>query len=220
MEDIAEVLQALYLDGWFRPDITQYDSEWVSLSEYGRSQLELDYVPQYLDPVATIRDLKISIDNIDEVALDYFAESLLAIKKQLYLSATITMGCASERTILLLIERVVEYCSDSTVQKEIDKKFGIKNKFDVIKKLITAKDFKKKLLDQYKGDKRSQDELERIFIDIDTMLEQMFSIYRINRNEAGHPTGRKFNECIVKSNAAMFKKYCEVTYGLMKYLST
>lgn len=217
LDQASEVLQNLFLDGWFSQDIDQLEN-WLILTSYGRSQLEMDYHPVFLDPTSTIQDIKGSIPSIDSVALDYFQEALWAIKKRLYLSATVTMGCASEQSILLLIEAVLNHYGDDTLRQEFDKLGSIKNKFELLMKSIKQKNLKNELLENYKQDTEKCEDIKRLFIDIDTLLNQMFSIYRINRNDAGHPTGRKFTEEIVKANAAMFKKYCEIVYGLILYL--
>ena len=216
LEYAAEILQSLYLDGWFRPDWNNTNSDWLKLSSYGRSQLDLDYQPVILDPVVTIKDLKDSIPNIDSITLDYFTETLLAIKKRgLWLSATVTMGCASEQSILLLIEAILNYYNDEKLIIKFNNCYTIKTKFDLLMETIKQRNLKKDLLTKFKSDKSKCDEISRLFNDVDVLLNQMFSIYRINRNDAGHPSGRKFDENIVKSNASMFKKYCEVVYGLI-----
>jgi hypothetical protein len=220
LEDVAETLENLYLDGWFRLDWEQHDPQWLRLSSYGKSQLELDYHPVFLDPIETIKEIKDSIPNIDSIAIEYFTEALYSIRKRLYLAATVTMGCASERSILLLIETIIEYYKDdSELNSQFSKCISIKRKFDLLIETIKEKNLKSDLLLKYKADKNEIDAINKLFVDIDTHLEQMFSIYRTNRNEAGHPTGRKFSEEIVKAQAAMFKKYCEVIYGLISYLS-
>jgi len=217
-DDVSEILQDLFLDGWFSPDHTQ-PGNWLRLTSYGRSQLELEYKPVFLDPAATIQEIEESIPNMDNIALDYFRESLWAIKKRLYLSATVTMGCASERSILLLIEAVLDhYTNDETLISKFNKSYSIKKKFDFLIKTIKEKDLKNELLSKYQSDNDKIDEINRLFVDVDTHLDQMFSIYRINRNDAGHPTGRKFNEDIVKATAAMFKNYSEIIYGLISHL--
>lgn len=215
---VSEVLQDLYLDGWFCIDPDAISSNWLILTSYGRSQLGLKCYPAFLDPVSTIVDLKDSVPNIDNVALDYFQEALWAIKKRLYLSATVTMGCASEQSILLLINAALNHYNNESLYREFEKLNSIKKKFDLLTDIIKRNDLRKELLSKHTGDKKREDDIKRLFIDIDTLLEQMFSIYRINRNEAGHPSGRKFDENIVKANAAMFKKYCEIVYALISYL--
>ncbi len=173
----------------------------------------------FLDPVATIQKIEESIPNMDNIALDYFRESLWAIKKRLYLSATVTMGCASERSILLLIEAVLDhYPNDKTLISEFTKSYSIKKKFFLLIKTIKGKNLKNELLSKYPSDNDKIDKINRLFVDVDTHLDLMFSIYRINRNDAGHPTGRRFNEDMVKANAAMFKNYSEIIYGLISHL--
>jgi len=68
LDDVSEILQDLFLDGWFSPDHTQLGN-WLRLTSYGRSQLELDYKPVFLDPDATIQEIEESIPNMDNIAL-------------------------------------------------------------------------------------------------------------------------------------------------------
>lgn len=216
LELVSESWQNLFLDGWFSPDPKR--PEGYILTTYGKSQLERAYHPVFLDPVSTIQDIRDSIRNMDSVALDYFQESLWAIKKGLYLSATVTLGCASEQSILLLIEAILDYYGDDELRVKFNNRRSIKSKFDLLVETIQNKNLKKEVPEKFRSDKVKYEEITRLFIDFDTMLNQIFSIYRINRNEAGHPTGRHFDEDIVKANAAMFKKYCEVIFGLISYL--
>jgi len=130
---IVEAWTNLFLDGWIGPDPSQSSDSlthgWLRLTSYGKSQLESigeDYYPIFLDPGSTIQALKSTIPNIDIIALKYFEESLWAIKKHLYLSAIVTMGCASERSILLLIEATLDYYNDQELREQFNKSDKIK----------------------------------------------------------------------------------------------
>ena len=46
----------------------------------------------------------------------------------------------------------------------------------------------------------------------------MFDIYRINRNDAGHPTDMGSDPDLTRSEAAMFRKFCKIVYGLISYM--
>jgi len=151
--------------------------------------------------------------------LKYFKEALWAIQKNLYLSAAVTMGCASECSIIALIDAVMEYYSDTDLDSKFNNENKIKPKFELLKNTIRDKKLKKDLLQKFEHDKDKHDDLSKLFIDFETMLEMMFHIYRINRNEAGHPTGVEYDKDIARSQAAMFRKYCKIIYGMIGYIN-
>lgn len=223
---LVEAWTNLFLDGWIGPDRNQSGTDlvrsWLRITSYGKSQLELigeDYYPVFLDPVTTISGLKSSIPNIDSIALRYFEEALWAIKKNLFLSAIVTMGCASERSILLLIEATLDYYDDRKLRDDFNKSDKIKPKFELFKKTIALKGLKKELVTKFGSDTTRCDNIKRLFIDIDNTLDQMFQIYRTNRNDAGHPSGIEFDRDITRAEAAMFRKYCKIIYDLISFLN-
>lgn len=193
----------------------------LRITSYGKTQLGLlgeDYYPVFLDPVSTISGLRSTIPKIDDVALSYFEESLWAIKKHLFLSAIVTMGCASERSILLLIEATLDYYDDQKLRDEFNKSDKIKTKFELFKNTIAKRGLKRELLTILESDLTKCSELKRLFIDFDNTLDTMFQIYRTNRNDAGHPSGIAFDKDITRAEAAMFRKYCKIIYGLIAYI--
>ncbi len=219
LDSILEQYQNLYLDGWFIMDLEQgCRPNFVKLSTYGKAQLRLDYLPVFLDPISTITELKKAIPDIDNIILDYYAESLLCLKKRLFFASIVTMGCASERTILLLIEAIQKYYDDIELNKKFENLKNVKLKFELMLQTIKERKLKTELLEQSKDNSQTTERIKNLFIDVDTHLEQMFSIYRINRNDAGHPTGKEFSLDIVRTQAAMFIRYCEVIYSLMSHL--
>lgn len=224
VDGVADAWMDAFLDGWIRPSdpVTSFINTPFKLTSYGKSQLGLigdDYYPAFLDPESTISGLKSAIPNIDSIALRYFEEALWAIKKRLFLSATITMGGASESSILSLVEALLDYYSDASLSREFDKIDKIKPKFDLLLKTIRERNLKKDLLDTFKADRDKCEDIREIFINVETTLRRMFDIYRINRNDAGHPTDIGSDPDITRAEAAMFKKYCKIIYGLISYMN-
>lgn len=224
---IGEAWLKLFLDGWIKTD-PEHIGDWLNsshfkLTSYGKSQLDQikdddDYYPVFLDPEATILKLENDISNIDPIALSYFKEALWAIQKNLYMSAAVTMGCASECSIIALIDVVIDYYSDPDLDKKFRKIYSIKAKFELLKDTIRDRGLKKELLPKFEPDKDKHDGLSKLFIDFETILDMMFHIYRINRNDAGHPTGMECDKYIARSQAAMFRKYCKIIYGMIGYI--
>ncbi len=200
----------------------EYMGEDTQLTSYGKSQLGLigeDYYPIFLDPELTIAELRSSISNIDPITLKYFEEALKAIKEHLFLSATITMGGASESSILSLIDAVIDYYNDTTLIAAFDKISAIKPKFELLMATIKDRNLKKDLLDIFKTDRAKCEKIRDIFDNAETALRRMFDIYRINRNDAGHPTDMGSDPVITRTEAAMFRKFCKIVYGLILYIN-
>jgi|GEM_PF-3004513 len=221
---IDEAWLNLFLDGWIRPisASSPLNSHWFRVTSYGKSQLGMiddDYFPVFLDPQSTISGLKSTIPNIDPITLKYFEEALWAIKKRLFLSATITLGGASESSILALVEALLDFYSDDSLSAEFDKNNKIKNRFELLLKTMKERNLKRNLLDTFKTDSGKCDDINKIFIKVDTVLQRMFDIYRINRNDAGHPTDIGSDPDITRAEAAMFKKYCKIIYGLISCIN-
>jgi hypothetical protein len=222
---IAEAWLDLFLNGWISPDNRSGDwlnSNWFRVTSYGKSQLGIigdDYYPVFLDPISTISGLSSTIHNMDSIALKYFEEALWAIKKNLFLSAIVTMGCASECSILLLIDAMLDYYDDITLRERFNKFDKIKPRYGLFKKTIEEKGLKKELLLLFESNPSKYDDLKHLFIDFDTTLDRMFHIYRTNRNDAGHPSGIEFDQDITRAEAAMFRKYCKIIYGLIAYMN-
>lgn len=220
---IQEAWLNLFLDGWLKP--STIISDWLNfnnfkITSYGKSQLAIgeDYFPVFLDPEFTISELKGDIPNIDSIVLKYFEETLWAIRKKLFLSATITMGGASESSILSLTDAVIDYYNDPAVTAAFDKNDKIKPRFELLLKTIKERNLKKDLLVTFKTDNKKCGDIKEIFINVETVLQRMFDIYRINRNDAGHPTDVGADPDITKSEAAMFRKFCRIVYGLISYI--
>jgi hypothetical protein len=129
------------------------------------------------------------------------------------------MGCASECSILLLIDAMLDYYDDITLWERFNKSDKIKSGYELFKKTIEEKGLKRELLSLFVGDKSKYDDLKHLFIDFETTLDTMFQIYRTNRNDAGHPSGIEFDQDITRAEAAMFRKYCKIIYGLIAYIN-
>jgi hypothetical protein len=220
---IKEAWYNLFIDGWIMPssDSVWLNNDWFTVTSYGKSQLGKigeDYYPVFLDPGSTISELKSAIPNIDPIAVKYFEEALWAIQKRLFLSATITMGGASESSILSLIDAVIDYYEDATLTASFAKTDKIKPKFDLLLGAIKSRNLKKELQSIFATDRVKCENIKEIFINVETVLQRMFDIYRINRNDAGHPTDIGSDPDLTRSEAAMFRKFCRIVYGLISYM--
>lgn len=56
--------------------------------------------------------------------------------------------------------------------------------------------------------------LDRHFVEIETIIDTLFQIYRINRNDAGHPIGVTMDKDALRCNLAAFRRYAETIFGI------
>lgn len=203
---ILEETQQLTINSILMPghDWGNFRYPLLRLTEYGRKCIEEENILPF-DPDGYIEGVKSSITNIDEVVLIYLAESITTYNRNCLLSSTITLGAASEQAMLLLIEAFSEAISDAEEKASFKKKIEkqriyekyktFRGKFDVIKKDLPA-------------------ELTR---EIDVFLDGIFNFIRINRNEAGHPTGIATNKKVVYANLQVFSEYGRRIFDLIEY---
>lgn len=183
------------------------DSEypWITITEYGKEIfLSENWLPY--DPEGYVKELKAQIPDLDEVTLSYIAESIAAFNRRHLLSATITLGVASENLMLLLIEAYTESIQDAGRQTAFKKKTE--------DKWISTqyKEFKK----EFPNDVKFLD--KQLQADWETYLDGIFNFIRLNRNDAGHPTGKELSAKVVNANLQIFAEYAKYVCLLIKAL--
>lgn len=181
---------------------------WLTITEYGKEVFQNeDWLPY--DPDGYIKELKSRIPEIDDITLIYIKESVSAYNRRLLISASITLGIASENLMLNLIEAYSDWISEKekkeSFRKKIDNKYQFYKKYEVFKKELT-------------NDKKK---IPKEFIkNIDTILDGIFNFIRINRNAAGHPTGEKNSAKLIYSNLQIFSEYSKSIIQLVEYFKS
>ena len=146
------------------------------------------------DAQEIVNAVKKKAPNLDHNVEKYYLESLRACQGGHHLSSVISLGAASERAIHCLAEAVVKH--DANLQNAIDNKKGnisiltrwLGDNVNQIFKSISEPTFRSELRDK---------------------LEGVARIYRLNRNEAGHPSSlpqdwqRDEQECFLNQ----FRRY-------------
>lgn len=180
--------------------------EWpfLSLTEYGLEAIESE-LPIPNDISGYLARINNEIPKLNEVILDYLEESIQTYNINQLLSSTITLGCASEKALLILIDTYGESFEDEEkgkiFRKKIEKKF-IKAKFEIFNE-----DLKRNI-------QKIPKELRE---DYQNTLTGIFEMIRRNRNEAGHPMGKKVNKEILFAHLQVFIPYCKYIYSLIDY---
>lgn len=104
-------------------DMSSYP--WYTITEYGKEALlKEDWLPY--DPEGYFSALKTKVPTIDEITLTYIGESVAAYNRRNLLSATLTLGVASENLMLLLVEAYINWlpaARKTTFEKKVAGRF-------------------------------------------------------------------------------------------------
>ncbi|AMQ01656.1 hypothetical protein AY601_4835 [Pedobacter cryoconitis] len=179
----------------------------LSVTDYGSAIIgSVKPVPN--DPAGYLNRIKKEIPELDPIIETYLAESVRTYNINQLLSATITLGCASEKALLILIDSYVNSFHDESAKnvslKKIEGRF-IKTQFDEFDKSI-----------------------KRLLVNLPYLLKDkyantligVFEMIRSNRNGAGHPTGKLVDKETLFANLQVFITYCKYIYDLKEYLDT
>lgn len=207
---VQNILWDLIIEGIIRPglaDGNNNDFPFFHVTEKGESILSSETVTPY-DPDSYIKQLSKDIDNIDDIVIKYLEESLNTFRIGCYLSSTIALGCASEKAFLLLIESFKNAMNNHDSREKFSKAVEgktIKRQYDEFMKYYNST-FKSRL----NGDLREG---------FDTTVLGVFEMIRMNRNDAGHPTGKQIERDILYSNIIVFRSYIKKIYQLINWLT-
>jgi len=206
---VREIVQELITAGYLYPGTSNdFNSSypWLTITEYGKEAfLKEDWLPY--DPEGYLKALKTKISNIDDITLAYIGEAVTAYNRRHLLSATLTMGVASENLMLLLVEAYTGWITNATRKTNFQKK--IEGRF-----ISTQyKELKKEFVNDIKS-------LPKEFqADWETYLDGIFNFVRLNRNDAGHPTGKQFDTKVVYANLQVFAEYAQFIFKLIKHFN-
>ena len=197
------IIQRILSIGNFNGDTWQF----LTVTEYGQKVLSSSEVIPH-DPSKYIQRVKRDIPNIDTVIITYLDESINTYNINKLLSASIALGCASEKSLLLLIDTYIKTFNKSEIAQRFEQK--IKNRMIKIQFEEFQKDFKrivgflpKDLTDNYEN-----------------ILLGVFEMFRSQRNIAGHPTGYTVDKEMLFANLQVFVVYCKRIYDLINFFQT
>lgn len=179
----------------------QWEHPWLELTNYGRKCIEEDrLVP--LDPDGYIARILKDIPTVDSTVIEYLTESISAFNRDLLLSSTITLGVASEQSMLLLMESFASYVANEkpTIKEKLLGDDSIFKKYRVFREALMQLPNKTK---------------EQLPENFDVHIDTLFNFIRLNRNETGHPVGGGKDKSVLAANLQAFKSYLANIYKLI-----
>jgi hypothetical protein len=177
----------------------------LSLTDYGKKAIN-SIPPAPNDSTGYLKRIKGEVPQLDSVIETYLVESVRTYNINQLLSSTITLGCASEKALLVLIETFKQTFKEdlkrTAFSKKVDDKF-IKTQFDEFNKAFQhiLPQLSYELKDKYTN-----------------TLAGVFEMIRYNRNAAGHPSGKQVDKDTLFANLQVFIPYCKYIYELKDYL--
>lgn len=184
-------LQVQFFDVWFdlgaRGIVRPLDCNgrpW-GLTPFGRAIVRDGWEAAIASPTRYERRLLEQAPAISDIALLYAAEGLRAFHAGLLISTAIAIGAAAERCILDLAAAYALF--DPQAPQSIQSPRSIKTTFDELNKRITATGFRGSVIARLQAKGLPTADVQQHFIEFGTMVARIFDLYRITRNDAGHP---------------------------------
>ena len=206
---VCQIYHELYLDriivsGTGRTSADRMNWPFYRITDHGRRVLQTREYSPY-DRHGYLRRLKSDIADLDETIVRYVAESLECLHRDCLLAAAVTIGCAAEKAVLLLIERFGKAISDPGKKKQYEKETDtwiVTRKYKAFRKKLQSvvKDLPQELSDP-----------------LEQRLHGTFDLIRRTRNDAGHPTGEPITREMVRASQIVFPDYCKYVYSLIEH---
>lgn len=200
---VREVVQELINNGFLYPGTAGDQNSglpWLTITTHGKEAFVIDNWLPY-DPEGYVRALKQTVARIDDVTVSYVAESVAAFNRSHLLSATMALGVASENLMLTLIEVYANWLTEP-------RKTRFRNRIEDRWISTQYREFKKEFssdVGQLPAELRG---------DWETYLDGIFNFVRLNRNSAGHPTGKQMSSKVVYANLQIFADYAAYIFKL------
>ncbi len=209
---VWSIVWDLIIEGVLRPGIENSET-WALpnfyVTDFGKQVIREPSTPY--DSEGYLKRLQERVPKVDPIIVSYLAESIETLRRNCLLSSTVTMGCASEQSMLLLFEKTADACSPTkraALQAALAKFRSIKQQNEEYRKW-----FDSHLRARLKADKGNDWASE-----MENALTFLFNHFRVMRNDAGHPTGTKISREEATANLVLFPRYLQLMYDLMEWL--
>lgn len=183
----------------------------IYVTEYGHKALADQMTPH--DPAGYLKRLQERIPKLDPTILIYLAESVETLRRNCLLSSTVTLGCASEQAMLILIEKTADACGPA-------KKASFEAAFRNLRSIKLQNTEYRKWFDANLRARLSRDKGTDWLTELENALSLLFNYFRTVRNDAGHPTGAKISREEAMAHLVLFPRYLELLYDQMEWLDS
>lgn len=205
---VQSIIWDLIIEGVVRPGLNEGMNNslpFFHVTEWGKRAIEGGDANPY-DPDGYLAKLKADVPTIDPIIETYLNESLHTFRIGCLLSSTISLGCASEKALLLLIGVYRDSLPSGSQAKFRSATEGrmIKVQFDELRKRIESE-----LKSRLPYDLRDG---------LDIELTALFDFIRNQRNDAGHPTGVKIERERAYANLIVVSTYLRKVYSIIEWL--
>jgi hypothetical protein len=158
-----------------------------------------DYNPD--DASGYLMRLAKDVPGLSPVTTTYVREAVRSYTARNYLASTVMLVVASEAAMLEMAERLAQHYNDTVLQSTLDDaRIPYNRKFQEVRKLIDAK---------------KQDLPLKLRDGMSLTFDSVLDLLRVNRNDAGHPTGKQFDrdDCYIALRMAIryLKKIASLT---------
>lgn len=210
--EVHSIIWDLIVEGIVRPGHgeQELDLPAIHVTEHGMESLKGAITPY--DPEGYLTDIITKVPAVDPIIVKYIAESAETLRRNCLLSSTITLGCASEKAFLLVIDAYRDGLSPAEQAKfaaAIDKARTIKRQHA---------EFKTKWYEPKLRPALAKVQNSDWMTSLDDCMQFVFAYFRDVRNDAGHPTGIIFTREKVHSHLVIFPYYLRIMHDLIEWI--
>lgn len=207
---VQSIIWDLIIEGVVRPglnDGSNNDLPFFHVTDFGKQRLK-DGPKSPYDPDGYLKRLKDEVPDLDPIIVIYLNESLHTFRIGCLLSSTISLGCTSEKALLVLIATYADALPEAMQEKFRKNTEGrmIKRQFDEFRRMLDS--HLKGLLPTDLAD------------GLDITLNAVFEMIRSQRNDAGHPTGKDVHREQTYASLVILPTYLKKVYKLIDWLKT
>jgi len=170
----AEAVQRLFLRNLIIEDPTQSSRDFVVLTHEGREEDTSKPIIGVYSADRFVTWIARTSGPLDPVVRQYLEESYRSASQGLWLSAAFMLGAASERAVYILAEAVADLRGEASERQKLDQ-------------CRTVRAVKDWIIDQIPTVKRAEPSSKKLFTDVEDKINTLFTTYRYQRNDVGHP---------------------------------
>lgn len=209
---VWDIVWDLIIEGVIRPGRgdDKYDPKDLHVTPYGTEVLAGTTTPY--DPDGYLKAIADAVPAVDAIIVTYVGESARTLRANCPLSSTITLGCASERAFLILLNAYADALNavdQAKLETALKKALQIKKRHDIFMEW-----YEKHLEPKLRSGKIHPDAIT----EFESAMTMLFTYFRNIRNDAGHPTGTSFSREMVHSHLVVFPAYLRAMYGIIDWL--